>query len=135
MKIQVEHQSYINSIYQLSDNDELILSDDLTEDELEILHNYLIEIKENLESNLKKPIIINQLAEKYDISYNAAEMDIREIFNKRIEMVLADLAVIDEWCKENNLPIPGSQESIDRKKHWQRTDEIAIKKEDKKQES
>ena len=133
MTIQVEYQSYINSIYQLSDDgDYLVLSNDPNEDELEILYQFLNNIKYSFEKSIRSPILINMWAEDHNINYNAAEIEIREYYNKRIETVLADRSVIDEWCKENDLPIPGSQESSDRKKQHRLTSDIIIKRQDKK---
>lgn len=132
MSIQNDYSSYIESIFQKSENGEVLISDEITESELEILYKYLNKIKDCIEAYIKQPLLINEWAKDQNISYNISEDEIREAYNRRIKLVLADLILIDEWYKENEIPIPGSQESTDRKKNRKRIFKIAIKKQAKK---
>lgn len=123
-----EYSSYIESIFQKSENGEVLISDEITESELEILYKYLNKIKDCIEAYIKQPLLINEWAKDQNISYNISEDEIREAYNRRIKLVLADLILIDQWYQQNEIPIPGTQESIDRKKNRKRIFKIAIKK-------
>lgn len=108
MSNQKEYSNYIDSIFQISDDDGLILSSELLEGEIDIIYDFIDKMYEYL-----KDVINHQHTLEYadGKSEEVSENEIRKYYNKRIGAILKDKELVEQWYKNNNIYIPGTDEA------------------------
>ncbi len=121
MSNQKEYSNYIDSIFQISDDDGLILSSELLEGEIEIIYDFIDKMYEYLKDVINHRHTLEYADGK---SEEVSENEIRKYYNKRIDALLRDKELIEQWYKNNNIYIPGTDEA---NKHYEMQNKVLTK--------
>jgi len=109
MSNQIEYSSYIDGIFQKSDDKGLILSSELQESEIDIIYDFINKMYKYFTTVINHPHTIDYAN---GTSKEASEIYTREYYNKLIKAILYDREIVQEWYHNNNLYIPGTAEAI-----------------------
>lgn len=118
MSNQKEYSSYLESIFQKSDDDGLILSSELKEIEIDIIYGFINKIYGYFKNAINQQHILEYEDGTTD---EASEIETRKYYDKRIDAILRDKEIVEQWYKKNNIHIPGTTEAI---KHNKMMDEM-----------
>ncbi len=108
MSIQNDYSSYIENIFQKSDDYGLILSRELYKSEIDIIYDFINTIYKYLTDYINQP---NTLEYDNGTSEEISEIETRELYNKRIDAILRDKELVEQWYKSNNIYVPGTAEA------------------------
>lgn len=112
MSDQQEDNSYIKNIYKNIGNGKDVFADYFFDEELEQLYTYL----NNLLEYFKEIINCQHFEDDGNSSKEISEIEVRELYNRKINMILSDIDQIKKWYHYNDKLLPGSIEYNEKKK-------------------